>query len=514
MPPRVKTTEGFVMRARQVHGDKYDYTNSVYVSSHQPLEIKCNVCGYIFNQSPTSHTSGAGCRECAKAKISLSQKGKLQTTKEEFVERARAVHGDKYNYDDSVYTGSASKLDIFCNACQTTFTQAAHHHLEGCGCRACGLKVAISKFKPSVPNTQEQFLEKAHTLHGDKYDYSMSNYQKSNIKINIRCKVHDTVFSQTPASHFAGRGCPTCGQKKRNDSTRKSLSTFLEEAQKAHPEGAFDYAMVTEYVAAHTKVCIKCNTCQTIFYQEANSHVQGFGCKQCRSDKISLAKTLPVENFLEKAKKIHGDKYDYSLITYSNRKQKVAIICNICGNTFEQKPQVHINGYSGCSVCILKTQNKVFEYIQSCVSFPVLFEASLSLLHITYKNDKRKRYDIAIRVSPTYYVIVEVDGLQHLEPIPFFKSDPVKQRALDAVKMDLATSKGYAVIRIMQPNIVANAYDWQAWLKSSIDMCVRQHFSGVIVSPYDAPMYEEHRKVYEAQCASWQSMEHTSLSGS
>jgi len=61
---------------------------------------------------------------------------------------------------------------------------------------------------------------------------------------------------------------------------------------------------------------------------------------------------------------------------------------------------------------------------------------------------------------------------------------------------------GYSVIRIVQPNVMTKAYDWQSWLTSTINMCVAQQFSGVIVSPYDAPMYEDHRKVYEDQCAS------------
>ena len=58
-----------------------------------------------------------------------------------------------------------------------------------------------------------------------------------------------------------------------------------------------------------------------------------------------------LEQFIEKAKQIHGDKYDYSLVEYDNCKKKIKILCKKCGNIFEQTPDKHINAKEGCKYC-------------------------------------------------------------------------------------------------------------------------------------------------------------------
>ena len=50
--------------------------------------------------------------------------------------------------------------------------------------------------------------------------------------------------------------------------------------------------------------------------------------------------------FIENAKKVHGDKYDYSKVQYVDSDTKVCIVCPIHGE-FEQFPGNHLRGY-GC----------------------------------------------------------------------------------------------------------------------------------------------------------------------
>lgn len=63
---RKLTREEFIRRAREVHGDKYDYSQSIYVDAKTPLLIKCNTCGTVFPQVPFSHFAGRGCDKCAR----------------------------------------------------------------------------------------------------------------------------------------------------------------------------------------------------------------------------------------------------------------------------------------------------------------------------------------------------------------------------------------------------------------------------------------------------------------
>ena len=58
---------------------------------------------------------------------------------------------------------------------------------------------------------------------------------------------------------------------------------------------------------------------------------------------------LTKEEFIEKARQVHGDKYDYSKVEYKNNKTKICIVCPIHGE-FWQRPNDHLNG-RGCDKC-------------------------------------------------------------------------------------------------------------------------------------------------------------------
>lgn len=74
------------------------------------------------------------------------------------------------------------------------------------------------------------------------------------------------------------------------------------------------------------------------------------GCKFCGMEKMSKSKSLTKQEFIKRAKLIHGDKYDYSLVDYKNNKTKIKIICKQCGTIFEQLPENHLK-YEGCPNC-------------------------------------------------------------------------------------------------------------------------------------------------------------------
>lgn len=106
----------------------------------------------------------------------------------------------------------------------------------------------------------------------------------------------------------------------------------------------YDYSKV-EYVDYKTKVCIICPK-HGEFWQKPSDHLQGKGCNQCNGGVRSNTK-----DFIEKAKKIHGDKYDYSKVEYEHNARKVSIICPIHG-VFRQSPNNHLQG-NGCPKCTI-----------------------------------------------------------------------------------------------------------------------------------------------------------------
>jgi hypothetical protein len=128
----------------------------------------------------------------------------------------------------------------------------------------------------------------------------------------------------------------------------KREKTFIEKAKIKHGNN-FDYSLV-EYVNAKTKVKIICKE-HGVFEQEADAHVRGHGCKRCKGG-VKITK----EEFIEKAMKIHRDKFDYSLVEYKNNSFKIKIICKEHG-IFEQTSNDHLSGY-GCWKCgVVKRAN-------------------------------------------------------------------------------------------------------------------------------------------------------------
>ena len=193
MPAKL-TAQEFIDRARAVHGDKYDYSFSVYRSSKTKVFIHCPEHG-MFEQSPANHLSGAGCPGCANKNRAESKK----LTTELFIQKARETHGNRYGYAFSVYISSTEEIMIYCPE-HGMFEQIAASHLSGKGCSVCS---------GNKKHDNDSFIEKAIEVHGDKYDYSMVNYTGNKNKVKIVCPEHG-VFEQRPKNHINGRGCLGC----------------------------------------------------------------------------------------------------------------------------------------------------------------------------------------------------------------------------------------------------------------------------------------------------------------
>ena len=124
-------------------------------------------------------------------------------------------------------------------------------------------------------------------------------------------------------------------------SKKKSNNEFIREVQLIH-HNRYDYSKL-EYVNNKTKVCIICPD-HGEFWQIPSDHLNGKGCPQCAGN-VRYNK----DTFVEKAKIIHNDRYDYSKVQYVNAHTKVCIICPEHGE-FWQTPNNHLNG-NGCPLC-------------------------------------------------------------------------------------------------------------------------------------------------------------------
>lgn len=258
------TTQDFIQRACEVHGEKYDYSKSVYVSATTNLTIICPTHGE-FQQRPANHTLGRGCRECA---------GNKPLTVKKFIERARAIHGNRYDYSQVCFDGVENKVTIIC-ADHGPFQQRVMVHLKGFNCPKCGRESVAGKLSHSL----ERFIQDARAAHGPKYDYSEVEYVNALSNVKIICPEHGAFF-QKPANHVRGVACSKCSDLIAADKRRLTTEEFIKRAREVHGT-KYDYSK-SEYITSHGKIEIICPE-HGSFWQSPATHTMGnkAGCPGC-----------------------------------------------------------------------------------------------------------------------------------------------------------------------------------------------------------------------------------------
>ena len=136
-------------------------------------------------------------------------------------------------------------------------------------------------------------------------------------KIIIICPEHGE-FEQIPSAHLGGQGCPKCVGK------NLSIEDVIKKFKEKHGD-KYDYSKVV-YEGMHKKICIICPE-HGEFCQTPSKHLIGQGCKECSRRRMGLKSRLNNDIFIEKAKEIHGNNYDYSNIKYITSHDKIEIIC-------------------------------------------------------------------------------------------------------------------------------------------------------------------------------------------
>lgn len=197
----------FIYKSLKIHGDKYNYSLVEYKNNLTKVNIICQEHG-IFEQTPGNHYSGKGCSKCA---------GNVKLKNEEFVEKAKNIHGNKYDYSKVEYKSNRINVEIICLD-HGSFLQLPTHHLKGVGCIVCATN------KRSEDNSKElvDFIKDAKNIHGDKYDYSKVVYKTNKFNVEILCSKHG-IFHQRPDHHLSGSGCPICKESKGESEISKLL---------------------------------------------------------------------------------------------------------------------------------------------------------------------------------------------------------------------------------------------------------------------------------------------------
>lgn len=365
---RKLTTSEFINKARAVHGERYDYSKTVYNNSKEKVIIICPKHGE-FLQRPNDHLNGNGCPLC-------NTKNKSNT--DDYIKKASYVHHNYFNYGKTRYMNANTKITVTCPV-HGDFEVKANNHLAGQNCIKCereGVHHQVSKL-PKNGNrtkklTKEEILDRIHRLFGNKYTVPEFEYVNNTVPITLYCNETDEFgfehggFKITPLHLFSGEGCPKCGK---------------------------NYRMTTD-------------------------------------------------EFVKRANLIHEDKYDYSETNYKTTHRNVTIICQQHGK-FEQSPANHLKG-RGCPLCVLSKLENDIKTLLDDNNIQYIQQKTFYWL----KKEKNLYLDFYL---PYYNMAIECQGEQHFRPIKFSNSLNEqlifkKSKERDAIKNKLCTENGISIL--------------------------------------------------------------------
>lgn len=193
-------TEDFIKKATLLYGSEFNYSEVDYKSAKSKVTIICPLHGK-YQLKPNAHLNGTGCPTCG-----IQRRNSLNKfSTESFVESAKEVHGELFDYSKVKYVSSKAKVEIICRK-HGVFRMNKDNHVCGKqGCPVCGAE------KCSVTNTrsQEDFITLANKKHNNLYSYENTVYTRSSEKVLITCKNHGD-FLQSACAHLMGRGCSKC----------------------------------------------------------------------------------------------------------------------------------------------------------------------------------------------------------------------------------------------------------------------------------------------------------------
>lgn len=347
------THEEFIKRIDELYNSKYKVLET-YVNNTTKLDVLCPEHG-IWKCSPVHFLKGHRCPKCA---------GVHQYTTEEFVEKCKLIHGDKFDFSLVEYKTSHTKVKIICPI-HGEFECKPNSLLNGCGCGKCNGK----------HKTTKDIILEFKEVHGDRYDYSKSIYKNTKTKITVICKEHGE-FECNISDHLKGVNCPKC-----HFTWKRSTEDVIKEFITVHGD-TFNYDLVN-YIGSNKYVKIICNTCGHQFSKLPYEHIKsekGY-CPKCnkRSNVINLQEIIDMFN------KIHNNKYDYSKFIYNGFSKNSIVTCPIHGD-FEITYGSHKIG-CGCCKCGGVYHYTREEYIEK---FSPIHDFKYDYSQFVYKNMKTK----------------------------------------------------------------------------------------------------------------------------
>ena len=388
-----RTNENFIEECKMVHGDNFTYEKTEYKNCRTKVTVT-NKYGEDLDVWPLDF-------------LKKNKDKNNRFTNEFFIRKSKEIFGeDTYSYEKTVCNGADDDVIITCKKHGDFVKKATAHIHQKQGCPMCSRGI----------NNNPEYILKAREVHGWKYDYSKTNFVDMDTKITVICPKHGE-FEVIAGEHLKGVNCQKCAREKR----RKSQEQFIKDADLVNR----NISVVGGYISMLKPATFKCNICGKVWTATPNKIQLGRGCSYCN---VGVKTT---EDFIKRAKEIHGDRYDCSKSVYCGYTKEITVVCPEHGE-FITTPTKFFNTTNPCKKCSRKSK----------MEHDIMLALDARKIH--YTNNKTFPKDLGLKsydfFLDGYNVLIECQGSQHFKPNEFFGGEErfKEQQESDKIKKEYA----------------------------------------------------------------------------
>jgi hypothetical protein len=367
-------------------------------------------------------------------------------TTEEFIRESKEKFGEgKFRYDNTVYKDSKTDLIITCPKHGDFKVRPDNHLCKGSngGCREC-MKEFLQELFSS--NTKE-FIRRSKEKFGEgKFRYDNTVYTNNRTNVIITCPKHGD-FKILPDNHLregSNGGCRECKKEFLQELFSSNTKEFIEKSKKLYGD-KFSYDK-TIYVNSKTDVIITCKK-HGDFKTSPGHHLtpnRKGGCEECRREYLRKIRSSNTKEFIEKSKKLYGDKFGYDKTIYVDVFTDVIITCPKHGD-FKVKPSTHLNKY-GCGGCPKCNSSKLEDEIRKLLTENgIRFREQEPFSWLIGPNGGPQTLDFYL---PDLGIGIECQGEQHFRAVKHFGGEKKLKytQECDQNKLKLCEEHGIKLI--------------------------------------------------------------------
>lgn len=449
------TQEEFIRRCNEKHNGKYIYDKTIYNGAKENIIVTCPIHG-DFEVEARYHMSGVGCPKCRKHNKSDED---INERKKCFLEKSKNKYGDKYEFPNinEEFRWSKSKITTRCTKCGRVFTIIANNHLTsksgGCDC------VDRSKKKDIKPTWKRLYTYEELNKYIKKENFKLVPFEgekdKYNDYVTIHCEKHGDFLRKVNSVTQGFYNCDECGKEKMKSACKLKYEDYYKRLSK-------DLLEIIEpiketYIKGSKNMTFRCKICGHEFERIPINMVTvkfKHPCPKCALKLISKERKKTTEQYIEEAKKVHGENaYDYSQVKYNSSYDIIKLKCNECGREFSIEANSHLRGH-GCPYHYLtssKKEKELLEFIQSIGEEALDNDRELL--------DFRKELDIYL---PTKKIEFEFDGL-------YWHCEKLKGRFYHILKTNECYYNGVRLFHIFEDEWINKKEIWKSIILNVLD---------------------------------------------